>query len=277
MKLNRRDVAKGAMLAAGLLGAGSQADAYTKSTKRQAGPTPDPEAGFWKKPKGNEYIAMVAYPGMTALDLYAPHYYFATMRGARVHIVAETRAPLLCDRNCTIVPDATYADVPANPDLIFVPGGGVPTVDAMENDALIDFLADRAKGARFVGSICTGALILGAAGLLQGKRATAHWKVRDACLPAMGATPVNQRIVQDGKVVTGGGVTAGVDFGIYMTNIFRGPDYARTLQLISEYQPEPLYNSGTPEAAPAGIANFVTGLLPGYNERAARIGNRKKA
>lgn len=277
MKLNRREAAMGAMLAAGLLSQGTDALAYENSKKPVKGPKADPNGGFWNEPKGSEYIALVAYPGMTALDLLAPQYYFATMRGAKVHIVAETKEPLLCDRNVTIVPTATYDEVPSNPDLLFVPGGGVPTVDAMEDDALIDFLADRGKQARFVGSICTGALILGAAGLLNGKRATAHWKVRDECLPAYGATPVNDRIVVDGSLITGAGVTAGIDFGIYLTNIFRGPDYARTLQLISEYQPEPLYDSGTPEAATPEIAKFVTDLLPGYNERAAKIGNRRKA
>jgi len=275
--MNRREAALAAALAAGLVAQGTGALAYGKSKKPAKGPPGDPSGDFWKHPEGSEYIAMVAYPGMTALDLLAPQYYFATMKGAKVHIVAATKEPLLCDRGVTVVPSATYDDVPANPDLLFVPGGGIPTVDAMENDALIDFLADRGKAARFVGSICTGALILGAAGLLDGKRATAHWKVRDQCLPAFGCKPVNERIVQDGNLVTGAGVTAGVDFGMYMANIFRGADYARTLQLISEYHPEPLYDSGIPETADPTIAKFVTAMLPGYNERAMKIGNRKKS
>ncbi len=212
---------------------------------------------------------------MTALDLLGPQYFFATMKGAKVDIVSPTPDPVLCDRNVTLVPTATFEEIEKGVDLLFMPGGGVGTLDAMDDDRYVSFLQKHGPSAKYIGSICTGVLILGAAGLLDGYRATGHWKVRDACLPSFGATPVNERLVKDRNRVTGAGVTAGIDFGLHMTTVFRGPDYARTLQLIAEYDPQPEFNSGVPEKAWPETANLVASMLPEYNERAISIATRR--
>jgi len=207
------------------------------------GPRPSTDPAYWLSPKGGETVAMLLYPGMTALDLIGPHYALATLKGSRVMLVSRTLAPVQADRGVTLTPTATYDDVPADLDVLFVPGGGVGTLTAMDDDATLAFLADRGARARYVTSVCTGALILGAAGLLDGYRATAHWKVRDAVLPSLGATPVNTRICEDRNRITGAGVTAGLDLGLHLAAKLRGPDAARMVQLIAEYDPQPPIDS----------------------------------
>lgn len=148
------------------------------------GPRPSVDADYWLSPKGGETVAMLLYPGMTALDLIGPHYALATLNGAKVTLVSKTLAPVLADRGVALTPTATYDDVPADLDVLFVPGGGVGTLTAMDDDATLAFLADRGARAHYVTSVCTGALILGAAGLLDGYRATAHWKSATRFCPA---------------------------------------------------------------------------------------------
>jgi transcriptional regulator GlxA family with amidase domain len=138
------------------------------------------------------------------------------------------------------------ADCPADLDVLFVPGGSLGTVAAMNNSAFIDFIADRGSRARHVTSVCTGSMILGQAGLLKGKRATSHWATRHL-LPEFGATPVDARVVTDGDVTTGAGVSAGLDFALTLLEQLRGRMYAEAIQLQAEYAPEPPFNAGTPE------------------------------
>ena len=206
MKLSRREIALAAVLAAPALSAveAGAAASLGQNNRTEHGPRPSPDFSYFTKPKGGEYIAMVLYPGMTALDLIGPHYFFNTMRGAKVEVIAPAREPMACDRGLTLMPTATYADVPKDIDLLFVPGAGFGTLDAMKNDPLLDFLADRGSRGRFVTAVCTGPLILGAAGLLKGYRATTNWGVRDKVLPAVGAIPVDARYVVDRNRITGG-------------------------------------------------------------------------
>ena len=161
------------------------------------------------KMHGSEQIAMLAYPGMTMLDLVGPQYFFASMMGAQVHIVSKDKAlkPIMGDTGFAIVPTLSMTDCPNDLDILFVPGGTSGTVEAMLDDATIDFVADRGARAKHITSVCTGALILGQAGLLEGKRATAHWAAHHL-LPEFGAIPVDERVVTDGRVVTGAGVSA---------------------------------------------------------------------
>lgn len=273
MTMSRRDAAKAALALAVASGIPTTAEAKTKGGNK--GPRPAADGKYWTEKK-SERIAMLLFPGMTAFDVIGPHYYLQTMRGAKADFVWKTRDPVLCDRNVTLTPTATFDEIGDDLDLLFIPGGSATTVDAADDDQILEFLATRGKTARYIGSVCTGCIIAGTAGLLNGYRATGHWKVRDECLPAMGATPINARIVEDRNRITAAGPTAGIDFGLHMVEKFRGPDLARTIQLVSEYSPEPRYDVGTPEKAWPETHNLVRGLLPEFNRRAIEIGNRRR-
>jgi putative intracellular protease/amidase len=201
------------------------------------------------KMHGAEQIAMLVYPGMTMLDLVGPHYFFASMMGAKVHLVAkdETLAPIMGDAGLAVAPTISMKDCPKELDIIFAPGGTVGTIKAMEDAETIDFIADRGSRAAYVTSVCTGALVLGQAGLLEGRRATTHWAAHHL-LPEFGAKPVDARVVTDGNRVTGAGVSAGLDFAIALVAEIRGEAYAKALQLQAEYAPEPPFNAGTLQA-----------------------------
>lgn len=196
---------------------------------------------------GSEKIAMLCYEGMTMLDLVGPQYFFASLMGSEVLLVtADARlAPIRGDTGFAIMPNATIEDCPKDLDVLFVGGGTVGTVRAMENPRLLDFVADRGRRARLVTSVCTGSLILGQAGLLEGKRATSHWAARHL-LPEFGAMEVDARVVEDGNVITGAGVSAGLDFALSVVAKLRGQPYAEALQLQAEYAPAPPFNAGTP-------------------------------
>ena len=195
-------------------------------------------------------IGFLIFPRLTQLDFTGPFEVLCRLPGARVRVIAAQAGPVAADTGLTFVADTAMADCPAL-DLICVPGG--PGVAAlMEDAAVLDFLRRQAAGARYVTSVCTGALVLGAAGLLRGKRATTHWASHDF-LAALGATPVKGRVVRDGKLFTGGGVTAGIDFALTIAAEIAGPDVAEAIQLQIEYAPDPPYNSGHPDTAPPHV------------------------
>jgi len=191
-------------------------------------------------------VGMVLFPDLTQLDLTGPYEVFARMPDTRVHLVAATEAPVRSERGLTIVPDVTFDTVPQL-DVICVPGGiGVNAM--MEDGALLHFLQRQARDARYVTSVCTGALLLGAAGLLRGYRATTHWLSLDL-LPLFGAHTVDERVVKDRNRITGGGVTAGIDFGLVVASELFGPAVAQEIQLMIEYNPAPPFPGGSPSAA----------------------------
>ncbi len=197
---------------------------------------------------GDETVGMLVYPGMTMLDLVGPQYFFASMMGANVHLVSkdERLEPVMGDTGFAVVPTLSMADCPEDLDILFVPGGTSGTVDAMLDEQTVEFVADRGSRATHVTSVCTGSLILGQAGLLEGRRATSHWATRHL-LPEFGARPVNERVVTDGRLVTGAGVSAGLDFALALLARLRGDAYAKAIQLQAEYAPEPIFDAGTPE------------------------------
>lgn len=195
-------------------------------------------------------IGLLTFPGVQQLDLTAPYEVFVAIPGARVHLVAAEPGPVTSATGLILMPTVTMAACPAL-DVVCVPGG--IGVNALMRDApTLAFLRRQAEHARYVTSVCTGALVLGAAGLLAGKRATTHWAALDL-LPAFGAIPVAERVVRDGPLVTGGGVTAGIDFALTLAAELAGLAAAQAIQLGLEYAPAPPFACGTPDRAPPAV------------------------
>jgi cyclohexyl-isocyanide hydratase len=214
-------------------------------------------------------IGMVLFPRLTQLDLTVPFEVFAAMPGAELHLLWKTLDPVRSERGLTITPTATFASCPTL-DLVCVPGGA--GVNALLTDTeVLDFLRRTAAEARYVTSVCTGALVLGAAGLLKGKRAATHWMSREM-LRAFGAEPVAERVVIDGSVITGGGVTAGIDFALRVVAEIAGRETAEAIQLGIEYDPHPPFDAGSPERAPRAIVEAVRArAAPRQTERAEQV------
>ena len=195
-------------------------------------------------------IVFVLYPRVTQLDFTGPHEVFARLPGAKCILASSSGGDLEADGGIVFAAVRRLAEIESCA-LICVPGG-FGTIEAMEDQELLAQLRRLAKSARYVTSVCTGALVLGAAGLLKGKRATSHWAWRHA-LSAFGAAPDPARVVRDGNVITGGGVTAGIDFALTVMAEIAGDEYAQSVQLSIEYAPAPPFNSGRPELAPPHI------------------------
>jgi cyclohexyl-isocyanide hydratase len=193
-------------------------------------------------------IGILLYPNVTQLDATGPAQVLSRVPGAKLHMIWKTRDPVPTDAGFSIVPTTTFADCPQL-DVLCVPGGG-GQVEVMVDAAALDFLRRQAAGARYVTSVCTGSLILGAAGLLKGYRSACHWAWRDMLMD-FGATPVAERVVRDRNRISGGGVTAGIDFGLTVAAELAGEEVAKSIQLVLEYDPQPPFDSGSPEKAGA--------------------------
>ncbi len=216
----------------------------------------DPKVREMIAPTKWRQIGMLAFPGMFPLDILGPKAIFEDLLNTNVHIIGKTKAPIPTGRHAQLIPDVTLADCPENLDVLFVPGGGLGPVAMMRDPEVIAFLQKQAKTARYVTSVCTGALVLGAAGLLRGRRATTHWVTLDV-LKTLGATPVKARVVEDGNVITGAGVTAGLDLAFVLAARLTGENYAKAEMLNTEYDPDPPFRAGSPE----GAGEPVTGAL----------------
>ena len=220
-------------------------------------------------------IGMLIFPRLTQLDMTGPYEVLARLRNTAVDLVSRTRDPVTTDRGMQIVPTVTYSDCPPL-DVVMVPGGPGQQ-DLMEDEVTLEFLRKQAASAKYVTSVCTGSLVLGAAGLLKGKRATSHWAAVDH-LALLGAIPVREMVVVDGHIVTGAGVTSGIDFALTLATILEGEQTAREIQLQIEYDPDPPYNSGSPNTAAPAIVEAVKARLARLNEErrvvAARVGRK---
>jgi cyclohexyl-isocyanide hydratase len=192
------------------------------------------------------HIAFLLFPGLTQLDLTGPAQVLSRLGEARLDLVAKTLDPVPTDAQFALLPTATFGQVPRT-DILCVPGG-FGTVAAMQDEETLAWVRQVAADAQWVTSVCTGSLVLAAAGLLRGYRATSHWASRDQ-LAWFGAQPVAERVVFDRNRVTGGGVTAGIDFALALTAAIRGEAHARFVQLSLEYDPAPPFDSGSPERA----------------------------
>jgi transcriptional regulator GlxA family with amidase domain len=199
-------------------------------------------------------ISFVVYPGFTALDAVGPYEVLSRLPGFKAMFVAQTLEPVRSDRGLVLKPDGTFAGVP-QPAVLFVPGGP-GQIEQMENRTLIGYLKRAAESAQLVASVCTGSLLLAQAGLLEGRRATTHWLAMDA-LGALGATPVAKRVVRDGSVVTGAGVSAGIDLALAIAAGLTSDEVAMTIQLGIEYDPKPPFDAGSPEKAPPEIVEAL--------------------
>jgi cyclohexyl-isocyanide hydratase len=191
-------------------------------------------------------IGMLIFPRLTQLDMTGPYEVLARLPDTTIDLVAHTLDPVTTDRGMQIIPTATFASCPPL-DVVMVPGGPGQQ-DLMEDEAVLEFLRTQAARAKYVTSVCTGSLVLGAAGLLKGKRATCHWAAIEHLEP-LGAIPVNERVVVDGNIVTGAGVVSGIDFALALAAILEGEQIAREIQLQIEYDPAPPFDSGSPRTA----------------------------
>ena len=206
-------------------------------------------------------IAFLLFPQVTQLDLTGPAQVLSRLGDARLDLVAATLDPVPTDAGFSILPTATFADVP-RADVLCVPGG-FGTNGAIADDATMAWVAAVGADATWVTSVCTGSLVLGAAGLLRGYRAGCHWNQRHM-LPLFGAEPVAERVVVDRNRVTGGGVTAGIDFALRLTALIRGQAHAELVQLSLEYDPAPPFDAGSPERASVAV-------MEAYDRRMAKV------
>lgn len=192
------------------------------------------------------HIGILLFPNVTQLDATGPAQVLCRVPGATLHMIWKTLDPVPTDSGFSIVPTTTFANCPKL-DVICVPGG-MGQVALMSDIETLDFLRMQAATARYVTSVCTGSLVLGAAGLLKGYRATCHWAAHNL-LAELGAIPVKERVVRDRNRISGGGVTAGIDFGLTVAAELAGEEVAKSIQLVLEYDPAPPFDSGSPEKA----------------------------
>lgn len=237
--LNRRQFVGSAAAASIAATIGVSGKAMAHSTPLQASKFKVPSMHDGRRPE----VAMLVHPGVTYLDLLAPQTVLAP--SCNIHVVWKNTDLLETDSGIITKASSTFEDCPKDLDVLFVPGG---EFSIMLDDEVLSFLADRGSRAKYVTSVCGGSIVLGAAGLLQGYKATSHWSAVQA-LPLFGATPVEARVVTDRNRISGGGVTAGIDFGLVLLAEMLGEDIAKMSQLSLEYDPVPPFDAGSPKKA----------------------------
>lgn len=271
----RRNLVIGALLAP--LAASITLNASAAEKPMHDHPIPDMGPDMNNVPwMGNEQIAMLVYPGMTIMDLIGPHCMFGSLMGAKIHIVAKSLDPVTSDAGLTVIPTATFDTCPRDLTVLFTPGGTDGTLAAASDAETLAFMADRGARAKYITSVCSGSLILGAAGLLKGYKATSHWACRDA-LAGFGAIPTEARVVRDRNRITGAGVTAGLDFGLSMVAELRDQTYAKCAQLMSEYDPDPPFNAGSMKTAPTYVKKAMIELVADFTKKAEILANSAKS
>ncbi len=240
-------------------------EAATRGMVREAQESEDQFAVMHNQRKPE--IAMLLYPGLTLMDLLGPQ--TALAMAANVHLVWKTRDLVMSDSGVAVRPDMTFDECPTDLDAIFV-GGGPGQIAVMQDPETLRFLADYGRRAQYVTSVCSGSLILGAAGLLRGYKSTCHWAVHDL-LPLFGAIPVEARVVTDRNRISGGGVTAGLDFGLVLLAKMLGEDLAKMTQLAMEYDPQPPFHAGTPKQAGSALTQKVMDWLGPLNAKMKHV------
>lgn len=219
-------------------------------------------------------IGIVLFPRVTQLDFTGPLQVFSSVPGAKVHLIWKRIEPVPSDSVLVITPTVSFADCPQL-DVICVPGG-FGTDDMVNDEEMLAFLRKQAEGAKYITSVCTGSMVLGAAGLLKGYRATSHWTMVDF-LSAFGAIPTRTRVCTDRNRVTGGGVTAGIDFALTLVSKLVDTRTAQAIQLRLEYNPAPPFNAGSPDTAPPEILAFMKDKYAAAQERRREVLGRAAA
>jgi cyclohexyl-isocyanide hydratase len=213
-------------------------------------------------------IGLVLFPKVTQLDFTGPLQVFSNLPGAKVHLIWKRIEPVPSDSVLALTPTIAFADCPQL-DVICVPGG-LGTNDMIGDEEMLDFLRRQAVEAKYITSVCTGSLVLGAAGLLRGYRAATHWTAMEF-LSAFGATPTKTRVCVDRNRVTGGGVTAGIDFALTLVSIMVGRPAAEAIQLGLEYNPAPPFNSGSPDTAPPEVLALMKDRIAAAQQRRGEL------
>lgn len=213
-------------------------------------------------------IGMILFPSLTQLDLTGPFEVFGRLPETKVLLIAETLDAVQSDKGLRILPDTTFAEAP-QVDILFVPGGN-GVFGAMQNRALLAFLQKQADSAKYVTSVCTGALVLAASGLLNGYKATTHW-LSLKLLRLFDVEVVEERVVIDRNRITGGGVTAGIDFGLYLAALVYSEAQAKEIQLMLEYNPQPPFNAGSPQTAGEEIVDRIVAERKTIQEERAAL------
>jgi cyclohexyl-isocyanide hydratase len=216
-------------------------------------------------------IGAIIFPEIDQADFTGPFEVLSRLPDSRFHILAKEKAPVRDVKGLLLTPDKTLSEAPQL-DLLLVPGGAGVNA-AMEDEAILSFVRNQSANARIVLSVCTGALICGAAGLLKGRKATSHW-VSHHFLRSFGAVPVNARVVVDGNMVSAAGVTSGLDAAFQVAAMLRGERVAQELQLYLQYAPEPMFNAGNPETAPSEIRDRVQAGMRSFIDQREIIVNR---
>jgi cyclohexyl-isocyanide hydratase len=209
-------------------------------------------------------IGLLIFPKVTQLDLTGPLQVFSSVPGAVVHLIWKRIEPVPSDSVMVLTPTTSFADCPQL-DVICVPGGA-GSDDMVEDEEMLDFLRKQAERAKYITSVCTGSLVLGAAGLLRGFRAATHWTAMEMLEP-FGATPTKTRVCVDRNRITGGGVTAGIDFALTLVSIMVDRQTAEMIQLRLEYNPAPPFNSGSPDTAPAEVLAAMKQRIAPFRQR----------
>jgi cyclohexyl-isocyanide hydratase len=192
-------------------------------------------------------IGFLIYPGVIQLDVMGAYQVLAFPPNTKIHLLWKMLSPVISNEGFIFTPTTTFVDCPTL-DVICVPGGGMGQIEAMKDTEILDFLKQQSTTAQYVTSVCTGSMILAAAGLMQGYKSACHWAFRDQ-LAMLGVEVLPQRVVVDRNRVTGSGVTSSIDFGFTLLSLLCGESVAKTAQLMMEYMPEPPFNSGSPETA----------------------------
>jgi cyclohexyl-isocyanide hydratase len=222
----------------------------------------------------NLNFGFILFPDMTQLDLTGPFEVFARMPGVTTHLIWKTLDPVQTDRGLMMIPTATFEECPAL-DLVCVPGGP-GQVALMEDEVVLRFLRQTASTCSYITSVCTGSLVLGAAGLLKGYRATTHWASHDQ-LAILGAEPVDARVVFDRNRITGAGVTSGIDFALAVVAHLAGEEIAKQIQLQMEYDPAPPFSSGSPSSAEPSVTAQVTAKMEAFQAKRREVTLRAAA
>jgi cyclohexyl-isocyanide hydratase len=219
-------------------------------------------------------IGVLIFPAMDQIDFTGPFSVLSRIPGATVHVLAKDRQPVRDHKGLILTPDLALADAPPL-DLLQIPGG--PGQEAvMDDEPVLSLIRDQMTAGRLVFSVCTGALICGAAGILRGRRATTHWAAFDL-LHYFGATPVDARVVVDGNLISAAGVTAGIDGALTLAALLRGDQVAQQIQLDIQYAPEPPFHAGTPKTAPADVYKAVSAKYRPLTEARVRTATRISA